>query len=213
MSCHPMSANVADCQQNHSDAQRGLCTHHNVLSTLALSSHEVVDEEAIVAPVARIRSKALRESTHPDTIHPLLPVVLYSQYFDDLVQINGLKVGVYLSFANLTAPLQPLAPIRREGTVEYGASVLSTMQNNSAHEGAVVRRNNCPCLPDTNSPVVRTVAHSVIPWASAQVPCCPEHSALAARSMVSRTRKQCPGLSLDVVRCRAMQGLVQGDQG
>jgi len=30
--------------------------------------------------------------------------------------------------------------------------------------------------------------------------------------MVSHTRKQCPGLSRDVVRCRAMQGHVQGDQ-
>jgi len=163
MRCHPMSANVADCQQNHPDAQRGLCLHHHVLSTRALSSQKVVDEEAIVAPVARIRSKALGESTHPDTIHPLLPVVLNAQYLDELVQIHGLKVGVCLSFANLTAPLQPLAPIRCEGTVEYGASVLSTMQNNSAHKGAVVRRNNCPCLPDTNSPVVRTVAHPVIP--------------------------------------------------
>ena len=195
-----MSSNAVHCKQSHLDARRGLCTHHHVLSPLALSSHKVVDEEAIVAPVARIRRKALGESTHPDTIHPLLPVVLYAQYLDDLAQSNGLKVGAYLSLANPTASLQPLSPIRREGTVEYAACVLSTMQNNSAHEGAVLRRNNCPCLPDTNSPVVGTAAHPVIPWASAQVPSCPEHRVLAARSMISHTRKQCPGLSRDVVR-------------
>jgi len=93
MRCHPMSSNAVHCQQNHLDAKRSLCAHHRVLSLLALSSHKAVDEEALVAPVARIRSKALGESTHHDTIHPLLPVVLYAQYLDDLVQSNGLKVG------------------------------------------------------------------------------------------------------------------------
>jgi len=60
MRCHPTSSNAVHCKQNHLDARRGLCTHHHVLAPLALSSsHKVVDEEAIVAPVARIRSKAL----------------------------------------------------------------------------------------------------------------------------------------------------------
>lgn len=212
MRCHPMSSNVVHCQQNRLDAHRGLCTHHHVLLPPALSSHKVVDDEAIVAPVACIRSKALGISTHLDTIHPRLPVLLFAQCLDDLVQIKVPKVGVFLSLANLTTLLQPLAPKRREGTVENGAFVLSTMQINSAHEGAVVRRNNCPCLPDTNSPVVRTIAHPVKIWASTQVLCRPEHSALAARPMVSQTRKQCPGLSCDSVRCRASQGLVQGAQ-